>query len=100
MILKADRIAQRLKDGQLVDATDLLVITPSPNLTELEVSGSAAVDLRLGTWFTSLRQARTAAITIDDGQIMAQSTKTTYVPFGENFFLHPRAFVLAVTLEW
>jgi dCTP deaminase len=29
-----------------------------------------------------------------------QATKTTYVPFGQDFFLHPRAFVLAVTLEW
>lgn len=30
----------------------------------------------------------------------AQLTKQHFVPFGEPFILHPRAFVLAVTLEW
>src|SRR3990172_4078309 len=100
MILKADRIAKVLRDGQIPGAEDPFVITPSPQLADLEVSGSASVDLRLGTWFTSLRQARSAAITIDDGQTGTQATKTTYVTFGQDFFLHPRAFVLAVTLEW
>jgi dCTP deaminase len=100
VILKADRIAQLLKKGEDLGTRDPLVITPTPRLEELETSGSAAVDLRLGTWFTSLRPARSAAITIDDGQTAMQATKTTYVPFGQDFFLHPRAFVLAVTLEW
>lgn len=100
MILKASRIAALLRSGNDATTRDPLVITPTPNLAELETSGSASVDLRLGTWFASLRPARTAAITIDDGQTANQATKMTYVPFGQDFFLHPSAFVLAVTLEW
>ena len=30
----------------------------------------------------------------------AELTKSYYVPFGEQFILHPGTFVLGVTLEW
>ena len=61
MILKADKIAELLRQGDTADNKDPLAVIPRPDLKRLAESGSAAIDLRLGTWFTSLRQARTTA---------------------------------------
>lgn len=99
MILKSDRIAELLRAGQ-GDSTDPFVITPTPDLNKLGESGSAAIDLRLGTWFAHLRQARTPYLALDAKSPNAQLTKTSYVPFGRDYILHPQNFVLAVTLEW
>lgn len=101
MILKAEEIAARLDEGQKPETKDPLVITPLPDLKQLEEEGSAAVDLRLGTWFLTLREARMSHIPLDDsGTRTAQLTETHYVPFGSEYYLHPRSFVLGVTLEW
>ena len=97
-ILKADRIAQLLRSAPK-DA-DPLMIRPTPNPDELERSGAASVDLRLGTWFMSLRQARVACLEASAEDQEAQLTKMHYVPFGKEYILHPRSFVLSVTLEW
>jgi len=48
----------------------------------------------------SLRPARMTHLRIDDPAGSARLTKMRYVPFGENYVLHPRSFVLAVILEW
>jgi dCTP deaminase len=95
MIQKSDEIAKRLRQTH---DTDPLVITPTPEVVHLEQSGAAAVDLRLGTWFMNLKQARTSCLRVDieAGKVV----KTHYVPFGGEFILHPRTFVLASTLEW
>src|SRR6266542_1897756 len=101
MILKSDRIAKLLEEGAQPGATDPLVITPSPpDLAELAKSGSASIDIRLGTWFMNLRQARMPHLAIDDPSSQPQLTKTHYVPFGSEYYLHPGNFVLSVTLEW
>jgi len=100
MILKTDRISELLRD---TTSADPLVITPTPDLPELEKSGAASIDLRLGTWFVTLKQARMEALKIAPPQVSAsarQLTKLQYVPFGKKYVLHPRAFVLGVTLEW
>jgi dCTP deaminase len=103
MILQAADIVERLREDAS-DPAKQLAITPQPNLAELAMSGAASVDLRLGTWFVSPRPRRTEVL-----DVFAQShadhseerlTKTSYVPFGSKFILHPRSFVLAVTLEW
>jgi dCTP deaminase len=99
MILRAERIAKLLDEGK-GPCEDPLVITPTPDLNQLRESGSASVDLRLGTWFASLKQARHPYISVDQKDIGGRVTKTHFVPFGENFFLHPMTFVLAATLEW
>lgn len=103
MILQADEITRRLKREAGI-ASDPLVITPSPDLEELKGSGAASVDLRLGTWFVSPRATSTALLDIGDaapgGRSEQRLTKTRYVRFGERYILHPRDFVLAVTLEW
>ena len=100
MMLKAEKIADHLELGSQPHATDPLVITPSPDLTKLRAGGAASIDLRLGTWFVNLRQARMSHLKIDHKGIESQLTRKQYVPFGESYYLHPRSFVLSVTLEW
>ncbi len=98
MIQKAELIAERIENP---GEKDPLFIVPRPDLTELRKSGSASVDLRLGTWFVTPRQARMSHLDIIGGKTtQAQFTKTSYVPFGSEYYLHPRSFVLGVTLEW
>jgi dCTP deaminase len=98
MIQKAELIAERIENP---GEKDPLFIVPRPDLTELRKSGSASVDLRLGTWFVTPRQARMSHLDIIGGKTtQAQFTKTSYVRFGSEYYLHPRSFVLGVTLEW
>jgi dCTP deaminase len=101
MILKSERIVERLRRSQKVDSIDPLFIVPCPNLDDIEKSGSASIDLRLGTWFVNLRQARMSNLGLEDEMSpQKQFAKTTYVPFGDKYYLHPRNFVLGVTIEW
>lgn len=101
MIIKADRLADLLKKK---GESDPLVILPQPNLDQLDRSGSASVDLRLGTWFVTLRQSRTPVldVALDPATVPGEArlTRRYYVPFGEAFYLHPHHFVLGATLEW
>jgi len=103
VILTAAEIAQRLR-GETGTVGDRLVITPQPDLRSVERSGAASIDLRLGTWFVSPRPRSTALLDIYASEAdfsEARITKTMFVPFvGGKFILHPRNFVLAVTLEW
>jgi dCTP deaminase len=75
-----------------------------PKIDDLVNSGSAAVDIRLGTWFVTPRNTRLAVLNLvrkpEDHIDEAKLTKRHYVPFGGQFILHPRSFVLAATLEW
>jgi dCTP deaminase len=99
MMLKADRIADLLE----TQSDDPLTITPQPNLRALRKSGSASVDLRLGTWFLSLRQSRAASMSLrekDKEDRRGRLARTHYIPFGETYFLHPGHFVLGATMEW
>lgn len=100
MILKAEETVGHLRDGERPETTDPLVIMPYPDYEELEKGGAAAVDLRLGTWFLTLRRARMSHIPVAQRGAQAQLTKTVYVPFGTEYYLHPRSFVLGITLEW
>lgn len=100
MILKADRIADLLENR--TESDDPFVITPSPNLEDLRKSGSGSVDLRLGTWFITLRQSRAAKLSLSDDDEVGRGrlARTQYVPFGDTYFLHPGHFVLGATMEW
>jgi dCTP deaminase len=100
MILKSERIAQVLQDGATEGAKDPFVITPMPDLQRLTESGSASIDLRLGTWFATLRRARLSHLSVTGQTPESQLTRTQYVPFGREYVLHPQGFVLGVTLEW
>ncbi|MHB1549872.1 MAG: dCTP deaminase [Vulcanimicrobiaceae bacterium] len=100
MILKTDRLSDLLSEGQDSATKDPLVIVPTPDLNDLRGQGSASVDLRLGTWFTHLKQAKTGYLSLTDKSGSMELTTTKYVPFGQHYILHPQSFVLAVTLEW
>lgn len=112
MILKSDYLADLLKKAQCPDDPDPFVVAPSPDLKRLSTSGSASVDLRLGSWFMTLRQARMSYLRAGpkkerkgEGKTTSRTseaklTKTHYVPFGEDFYVHTGSFVLATTLEW
>lgn len=100
MIIKSHAIAEKLEHP---NPDDPLIITPQPSIDELRNSGTASVDLRLGTWITSLRQSRISHLDISnatDNSGEGRLTRQYYVPFGERFILHPQYFVLGATLEW
>ena len=85
------------------DERDPFVVAPCPNLDKLRKSGGASIDLRLGTWFVSMKARRTSLLDVyehDDYSAEVELTNKYYVPFGDKFILHPKAFILAVTLEW
>jgi len=47
-----------------------------------------------------MRQAETPCLNINDPGSETMLLKHHYVHFGKEYFLHPRCFVLGVTLEW
>lgn len=100
MILNAEVIAGYLEKGDKPDIADPLVISPQPDLKELTESGSASIDLRLGTWFVTLRPARKSHIKVEESEIQWKLAKTHYIPFGDQYYLHPGTLILGITLEW
>jgi dCTP deaminase len=104
MILKADTLARLIRDPPK-DPDERLFIRPTPNLKKVHDSGAASIDLRLGTWFMTLPRTRFTHLDVIE-ELDPQSAdagrlaKTHYVPFHKRFILHPKDFVLAVTLEW
>ncbi len=125
-MLSASQIADRLEQDSTPEQERLL-IRPTPNIAQLRASGAASVDLRLGTWFSTMRQSKMSLLRVDDELLELKSAakltedqakqvgeyirgtistneanlmRSSYVPFGERFVLHPGNFVLGVTLEW
>jgi len=103
MILPAERIADLLQSDPSKES-DPLVISPTTDLEALRRDGGASIDLRLGTWFLTMKARRYPLLDIytheDRAPQPGDLTNRYYVPFGEKFILHPRSFVLAATLEW
>jgi dCTP deaminase len=100
MILKGSKLAKELQSNE----ADRLRITPPPDLSELKSRGAASIDLRLGRWFLTMRQARVALLHMGSEEKGEDSTlgqtKEHFVPFGTSFILHPSKFVLGISLEW
>ncbi|MBI1955510.1 MAG: dCTP deaminase [Acidobacteria bacterium] len=86
------------------EPSDPLVITPQTvDLEKLNQSGSASINLRLGTWFVQLQQTRKSVLQLPKKGETADETglvRPFYIRFGSSFYLHPRTFLLGVTLEW
>ncbi len=84
------------------DATDPLVICPLPDIGNLRETSDASLDLHLGTWFAKKKARNRPVIDFYDTEPKQNKNlaSTYYVPFGNDFILHPNNFVLAVTLEW
>jgi dCTP deaminase len=106
MMLSGANIASLLDQE---DVADPFVIAPKPDTNQLKKSGEAAVDLRLGTWFLTLRRSAHAVLQMNRSPTRTDESAPAharafsdmrYVPFGGTFVLHPRSFVLAITMEW
>ena len=81
-----------------------LFLVPRPNEPEVTApDGGASIELRLGTWFLSLRQSNLPCLNMfrQEAELPeSRITKRHFVRYGEKFYLHPRSFVLAATMEW
>jgi dCTP deaminase len=125
-MLNASEICERL--GHDPGHPDRLSIVPRPNEKSLNKRAGTSVDLRLGRWFRSFKPSKSSEaklwVTASEQQAVADSAQTEegsslpvehrwaatarhamrtaehFVPFGDNFVLHPGRFVLGVTIEW
>ena len=101
-MLTSKKLADEIRRGN-EGQPDGIAIVPSPNLDDLAKSGEAAVSLRLGRWFVTMKTSNIPAINASykvDPVPMQNIAKQYFVPFGGEFVLHPNRFVLASTLEW
>jgi len=101
MILTAEKLATEIAKGTRGDTLGISVV-PIPSLEAIKDGGEAAINLRLGRWFLTMRQSSETHIepTSDGNAAENKFSKKHFVPFGETFVLHPGRFVLASTLEW
>jgi len=107
MILKAEMVARILKRDRKSGTDDPLLITPLTSDIEGEAGGAASIDLRLGTWFLTFREARMPSFNVNESEDSTskdsrqlQFTQIRYVPYAGQYFLHPKSFALGITLEW
>lgn len=105
-MLSADEIARALTLNMAEPCR--LSITPIPDIEEIRSRGGTSIDLRLGRWFRSFKQSQNSSVPLSTKsrgskalvEIEVSRTKQHFVPFGDQFVLHPGRFVLGVTLEW
>lgn len=101
-MLNAAAIAKLINKSSLPVA-DRLLISPALNLDRYDESGEASIDLRLGCWFLTNKLSKMHLLDVANPSTDFASHKGIekhYIPFGSQFILHPRSFVLAATLEW
>ena len=72
MLLPSSRICDLLEVDPSQDK-DPLVISPRPNLSQLRKTGGASVDLRLGTWFLTMKARRHPVLDIYEQKANAPS---------------------------
>jgi dCTP deaminase len=79
-----------------------LVITPLLDPIGQLQPGAAAIDLRLGQEIITADQAAMSHLNPleDQRDELAGYLRSTYLPLGGEFILHPRQFALAATLEY
>jgi dCTP deaminase len=81
-------------------------IIPRPNEGKFRSEAGASIDLSLGRWFRSMKQANIPLINLarpkggEELTSEASFTKEYFIPFDGQFILHPGKFVLGITLEW
>jgi dCTP deaminase len=90
-VLSKETLLRRLKG-------DLFI---SPILENSQI-GDGSVDISLGTRFIRSRRAKTTEISFPDlnREKIRSFQESVVVPFGENYILHPRSFVLGCTFEF
>jgi dCTP deaminase len=80
-----------------------LLMSPALGMDDYKESGEASIDLRLGCWFLTSRLNKMHLLDVvkaPDQPLNVQGISKHYIPFGQQFILHPGSFVLAATLEW
>jgi dCTP deaminase len=80
-----------------------LVVTPLLDPSRQVPTGSAALDTRLGTSFLGTKRAEISHLDPLSRLIAAEVQKAQepiYVPIGRDLTLHPRQFLLGMTLEY
>lgn len=92
-IIKGEGLAALIQEAGW-EGHEQLHVTPGPAIN----GGAGSLDLRLGTWFTSLRPSRDTKLSVTS--LAHKVCKSHYVGFGEHYYLHPGGFVLGITLEW
>jgi dCTP deaminase len=101
MPLSADLLADRLWDGSgAIDSGHTLCVVPLQKAEDVKKRNAAALDLRLGRWFRTMRQTKVTEIQVGDSRNEEGISKEHYVRFNDFFVLHPGEFVIGITLEW
>jgi dCTP deaminase len=101
MPLSANLLTRRLWDGvSVIDRAHSLCVVPLVDVVNLEMKNAAALDLRLGRWFRTMRQTKVTAIHVGDNRSEEGISKEHYIRFDDYFVLHPGEFVIGITLEW
>jgi dCTP deaminase len=101
MPLSSSQIVGRLWDGSAeIDDGHTLCVVPLISVSDLEKKGAAALDLRLGRWFRTMRQTKVTEIPVGDIRSEERISKEHYIRFDDHFVLHPGEFVIGITLEW
>lgn len=73
MPLSAHEIAKHLRGD--IEGDKCFMLTPVPDVDEIEKSGAASVDLRLGTWFITTKASRHALLDVYKEQDTAEEGK-------------------------
>jgi len=109
MPLSATEVADRLWKGDNQLGANNICVVPVPNEQLIRKKNAAAIDLRLGRWFQTLRQTKLTVLEPlkkSDRDDPAEHRKQLgvsreyYIRFDSSFVLHPGQFVIGITLEW
>lgn len=103
-MLSSSKIADWL-EGTEGNAHDPLVVTPLQGTANgLRDTVGSSIDLRLGRWFLSKKAKNWSLLDVysneDRGLNELGLAEKHFIPFDRSFILHPRSFVLGITLEW
>lgn len=80
-----------------------LIIAPILNKEAQIDDGAASIDVRLGSFFLTPVRSKLSSLDPLLKEYINETLKQaeeTYVEIGEAFILHPRQFVVGITLEW
>ena len=98
MVLNNSEIADRIfhKKGTPSE----LFVVPEPKEDQFRKKAGASIDLHLGRWFRTMKQANVPYLRLNDENQDVVVTSEQFIAFGQEFYLHPGKFVLGGTLEW
>jgi len=100
-MLKKSKLREAINGDNEFENDQLYIIPQTAEFGD-EEEGEASIDLRLGRWFLVLRRTHHTRFEFEGLENLDERELTMqhFVPFGEEFILHPGSFVLGATLEW